>query len=311
MNDRELRILFLEVIQGFSETPNGYIKHFSLSDQVKLDFFYNKTYNKAIENKILPEKDKINQLISFGSWSQKDDNEIISNTKMLENLQKTKDSLMLKSQKIEIQKQIDEIEAKLNKKLVEKYRLLGITAEVFTNRKLNNEYLFLSFFKDKELKFSLYTREEFDEIEDEEIDKLDGIYKETMAKFGGKNIRKLSLMGHIQNSIKYISGPRDFLGKAFLDLTFYQNELFTSAKYFNEIFSNYAIPELIQNDPDKIVEFVKSGRNLRDEVDKLRNKGMDVTLVGASKDDFETAGLKSVDLTKSDKNQFELLNKVD
>ena len=87
-----------------------------------------------------------------------------------------------------------------------------------------------------------------------------------------------------------------FYGKPLVQLTFYQIELFGYGRYHKSLIENseHKPPEEITQDPQKLVEWFQSGKNIKEVLDKSETAGKEGTatsLVGASKQDLKRLGL--------------------
>lgn len=301
---RQLRIAYADIINGYCldylDSVPVYIKHLSLKDQVLIDKTYLKEYQQALSAKIPTEKERLKLLKDTNQWTAKDESEIRDCESMLSGLQKTRATVMLKSDLKRIKEEILKEETNLSNKLTKKFLLLGTTAESFTTKKINDLFLTISFFKDPELTKPLFSSKEFDEDFDEVyISKLHDFYALNIERVGIKIIKKIALSPFFRDLLTFSNSAFDFFGKPVCQLTFFQSDLYAWGKYFIRLLEGQNPPEHVMDDPDKFIDWVTSSKAMRAEIERMANKGMDVSIVGASKEDYIDSGLSGhfVDLT--------------
>ena len=102
METTEYRKIFRDIIRGYSETyvrdKKYYIKHLTSIDQVAIDEIRSSYYEKAIDRGIPPMSEILEDLNKDGIWTKKDESEIKRLELFVEQAQKTKSELVLKSQ---------------------------------------------------------------------------------------------------------------------------------------------------------------------------------------------------------------------
>ena len=293
---RFLRKLCVEIVKGSSkstiEGKTVFLKHFGVTEQSVVDDYYGQFREFAIKKGAPTEADKYKFLEENGLWTPKDDRELTSSKNMISNLKDTKRNLYLPSQVEDIQKQIDEAEKSYYQKLNERHNLLGTTVESFTNKKLNEIYVFLSLFKDEWCQTPYMTLEAFNELDGEELNSIEMAHSEISKMFAPKNIKLLAISPFFQNSF-YLCNDRvtDYFGKPICSFSFYQNELASYGGYYKKILSeNRSIPNEILEDPEKIEDYLAGKRNLSKVLDSTK-KGGQTMIMGATVADMEKMGL--------------------
>ena len=161
--------------------------------------------------------------------------------------------------------------------------------------KKSNEYLiYNSLYKDANLKIKNFSEKSFEEIDNEDLYILGDIYKKFVEKFSTLNIKKISLLPFYRNLYNLSNdNPYYLYGKRILDLTFYQIEVFSYARYFKNIISESKNPppEDYLDDPDKIIEWFDSSKNINELLDNKNSKNADgSSIVGATKEDLKKLG---------------------
>lgn len=309
MNTEELKSIYHDILNGYSFYSDNqvefYVKHFRLEDLDLASKRRVQIENKAKNLGLLDEKTQIKNLIAKDGWSNDKENEIIVYQKYIKDLKYTK-SRLIKTKDIErLAEQIKENEDKLNTILKEKQELLGTTLESYSNKKINEYYIYISLYKDPYLRERFLTKEQFEELEYEELYSLYFKYNYILNNINEKNIKKIALSPFFLNSF-YLSNddPYIFYGKPIVQLTFSQIELFSCGKFFKSIFtnSNTKPPENLMDDPDGLMEWYEGNKNANKTLNKNnKQESLGTSLVGASKKDMEKIGLKeenSIDLVK-------------
>lgn len=316
MTDKNLKIVFSEIIKGYSKKNiDGFgalfFKHINNQDSADIDIYNQQFFEKA-KNMGLPTiKDQEEYLIKEGLWEEKKNKRIFELEKFITNLKITKSKLFLKAQIDQLNEEIEKNELELKSLKFEKKDLIGFTAEDYTSKKINEYYMFVSLFKDESLKERFFKEADYDDLDNKDIIMLIKAYNEVNNKFNDHNLKKISLANYFSN-IYYLSkdDPFIFYGKPLVELSFYQIELFSYGRYFKNILSQAKTkpPEYVLSDPDKLIEWFEGSKN----VDEVLNKNSKISqkdnvatsIVGATKQDLERLGVKNdneanvVDLNK-------------
>lgn len=303
LNQEEYKLLYYEILNGssyyYDEKFNFYVKHLSAKDLNLINKKRIEIRNKTYKIGLLKEEDQLNNLIQNGSWSQEQENEIFKLKSFIKNLKYTKSKLITSRDIQNINNEIKESEKNLDLILKEKNDLVGTTAESYIEKKINEYYIYISLYKDEELKSRFFTESEFDYLDYDQLYELYLKYNLCISKFSEKNIKKISVSNFFLNSF-YIceDNPFVFFGKSIHELTFSQIELFTYAKYFKNIINNGKTrpPESILSDPDALIEWSEGAKNVDSLLSKTRNKEIaGSSIIGASKEDLKKIGLENKD----------------
>lgn len=296
----KLKSVFSDIIRGSSAIKTEdfgevHVKHFTNFDSASVDDFLIKYKEKAEKQGLLNEKDKLELLAKDGLWDAKKDAEIAETKKYLKNLAVTKSKLFLKSAIDRAAAQIKEAQEKVQKIEAERQELVGVTIESYALKKANEHYIFLSLFKDKELKREYFTPEEFEELTGQELHKVIESYNLQMGLFASEYLKKVAVSNFFLN-FYYLceDNPYTFYGKPVVNLTYYQLELFGYGRYFKQILSEAKTrpPEEMMDDPDEIIEWYESSKNAQKVIEKAKSDGSGGTsIVGATKDDLKRLGM--------------------
>lgn len=292
-----IKKIYHEICLGYSKSTwkNSiiYIKHLSILDLVDLDSYYNEFLEEAKQNGIKNKEDKLEWLKNKNLWSVADEISLKKQQDFIDNLEKTNEKLVFKSQKVENEKLLKEGSEKLRILKQKKEELIGVTAEKIADRKIQYHYVYLSTFNDAEFKQKFFTLEEIYNLDEEDSNSILGLYVKNMEKFDKKNIKKITISNFFTD-IFSICGDNinTFFGKPVYLLNNYQITLLSYGNYFKNVFmNNRDMPDNIRDDPEKIEEFIQRAVNFREMNSKIDSNAMSVGIV-ANNEDFESMGLK-------------------
>ena len=258
------RDLYRDIIFGYtsdkikSTGQRVYVKHFNDLESGRTERFFQFHLETAQERGLKTEEQAIDFLIEEDLWSKKQEERIKDLKEKIRHLKSSKEKLIIKSQVAELEKEIKPYEDELYVLKYERTENVGVTAEVFANKKVSESTIKKSFFKDPELKEPFYTEEEYDYIDQEEVNDGIEIYTNMIAKrFGGDEIKRVAVSPFFMNTYYLCDdNPYHFFGKPILYLTNFQTALMSFAKNFKYLMSNHKPPtEDYAAHPDKIIEW--------------------------------------------------------
>ncbi len=288
----------MDIIQGRTQSSlpkygKFYVKHLDLYSSEEIDE-KNAEYKHYASNKGLPStEDKLKELEKEGLWSPEKERAIEDERKMIATLKVTKSKFVLKADINSIQKQITDAEKILDERITERMNLVGFTSDLYALKKINEFYVYVTSFKDKELTEALFTQEEFDELHELEISVLIKNYNDLNERYNEENIKRVALSGFFLNSFYLCKdNPFTFYGKPVINLTFHQNELFTYGRYFKNILSELKhepTPD-VMDDPDKLIELFNVSKNSEKLKEKI-DQSSATTIVGATQEDLQRMGI--------------------
>ena len=305
MDTNDLQLMFVDILNGYSSIDTEsygavFIKHFNSFEIGELEKYKKFYFEKAKEAKILTKKEKEDFIIKNGYWTEEKDKKIRELTSFIANLKSTKSKLPFEKQRKEIQDQIDKEKRQLDLLEVHKKQLIGLTAEEYSNKKLNDFYIFRSFFADGECTKKLFTKEDYNDLEEKEVNYLVSIYNQNIEAITEKNIKKICLSPFFLNMFFLCNdNAYEFYGQPIVKLTFNQINLFNNGKYFKNMIQNSETkpPQELYQNPEELLEWMekrseaeklmeKSGKNLKGNSDTSNTM-----LFGASKKDLKDMGL--------------------
>ena len=224
-------------------------------------------------------------------------------------MRKTKPKLLLQAQIDSINKDIEKNEIELGKILAEKESIIGFTAEEYAQRRINEYYMYISILNENGNR--LFGEDEFQELDEEQVTEIMTIYSKNNEKFKAEVLKKIALADFFTN-IFYLCEDNvfNFYGKPVINLTFYQIEIYSYGRYFKSLIQNSEdkIPDHIVEDPDKLIEWAQSSKNVKEVLEK--NSGEEAgasSIMGATKEDLAKAGVDKnedvIDLSQKAKEQ--------
>ena len=299
MERQELKLVFSEIVEGYSLTRSELfgdlkIKHINNYDSAKTDIKNNYYFEKAVSQGLPKREEKVEYLIKEKLWDPEKDKEADRLKEMLKGMNRTKSKLFLQAQIDAIKKDIADNEIKLSNILAEKESVIGFTAEEYANRRINEYYMHISVL-DEEGK-QLFGENEFDELEQDQVNDIMRVYEKNNRKFKAEILKKISLADFFTN-IFYLCEDNvfNFYGKPVIDLTFYQIEIYSYGRYFKSIIQNSEekIPDHIVEDPDKLIEWAESSKNVKEVLEKSSGDAESgaSSIMGATKQDLAKAGI--------------------
>lgn len=287
MNNDELADIIVEVFDGVTVLDSSfgpiYVKHFHQLDVRKI-FSKRKAYIKQAKEKgLMTEKESLDRLIEDEMWDLESEKKIEDKKNFIENLEKSLIKIHLPSQREKHKELINFEKSKLKELSFKKSELIGLTAEKYVDKKVNQEFFETIIFTNPE-----FTKSPFDDIDYQdlnklaELNKLEGLFFKRMSD---SNISTAVLSPFYSPYMAYSEDVLGMFGKPMKDLTAFQLKMITYARSFLNIFKNSQkeIPENIAKDPELLIDFYNS----QNSKDTVKNKDADATTYfGANKKDI-------------------------
>jgi len=313
----DLKLVFADVLRGYTAIRSEslgdeelYIKHLNLFDNIQTDRNYSEALERAKKKSLPTEEDQKEYLEEEGLWTKENEQEVAGLKPYISNLRTTKSKLFLLSQIDPIKKEIEESGRKLESMILERAELMGFTAEKYALKRSNEMYIQSAVYKDKDFKELVLDDEKFNEMTDDQLARVTSDYNKATLHVTLDNLKKISLSPFFGNYFYLCDdNPQIFYGKAVIELSFFQAELFAFGRYFKSLAQDSKVspPDDIRHDADKLMDFYEMRRNADDALDKINEKSGGrsgaTSLVGATKDDLkaigiDTSGPQSVNLSK-------------
>lgn len=278
-----------------------YLKHTSIKDQRNLHLYYEHYKNRALSKGVQTEEDILAKVKEDGLWVEDDDLKISSLELEIQNLKKTKKSMLLPSQKNSVQETIDVKENEWMSLLTKRKEIVGKTAEDYASAMAANELIRYFVFSDIDLTENAFGKDEFDDMDDEDMLILRKIQLDTSNRLNELDIQKTVLRPFFNLYLSFCENPRDFYGKPLIDLTVHQLKMCVFGRVFHSIFQHVEnIPEDIKDDPERLLAFSESKSDSSKSKKFIDEDAAASTVFGATTEDIKDLAGDSTEVSLTD-----------
>lgn len=242
----EAKQLYSEICRGRSSIFMGenslheiiYMKHLT---EIESSEFLNimEKYETIATNRGLPtEEEKLKELNEIGAWTNKEEFDYKENLEAVSYARAQLSKLALKSQQDACRNDIKEKEKILDESQKVRNELLDVTSEAWASKKVSKYQVFLSFFKDKGLTQPLFTEDEYDDYGEDDLWEYIILMNTQARWFTEQNIKKIVCWPFFLNTFFLMDDdPSPFFAKPLVDLTMYQTDLLSNARWIKTILS--------------------------------------------------------------------------
>lgn len=306
-NASEYGRIYGEVVRAYSEKfidgKAYYFKHPSQAEHFDIYSRYESICEDAKLRGLETEEDKLQDAIKGKWWTADKESKIVILRKTIANLNKTRDRLLLISQKRGIEDQILKNERVLITYLKERRDIIGYTVEQYANDKFYDETIIRLTYKNKDLTERVFVDDnEYYYLTEDIVEQIRKGFNGHIATLGMENIKLVAANSFFQNLI-YISdtNPNDFWGRPTVNCTKYQIDLLIYGKMIKNLIKNAAesgnpVNEDTTSDPRKLVAWVDSqnggSSSSRSSSSAPTGKTAVSSYVGATKEDLKQLGVK-------------------
>lgn len=293
------KLVLKKICDGYSRIEhNGgafYYKHITLDDEIILEEIYQNYFDKARKIGGMTEEEKLLFLDENNLWTRSQENEFQKKISYVDSLKKTRGKLVIEQQKEQLEKKIKEELLDISEKSKERRSLIGETCELYADNKREIESIKVLTFKDKCLENALFSEEEFEELSNEELISIIKKVSEENEKISVENIKRVSVDNYFFNLYCLIDAQSSwkFFDKPVFSLTQNQSLLLFFARTMRSIRENHNIPKDIDNDYDKIIEYVDGEKKKKEMVEKAKEKEA-FSVVGAKSSEMKKMGIGKV-----------------
>ena len=292
MNNDDLSDIVVDIFKGFTVQKcsfgNLYFKHFdnltNRSILSKKDDFIKEAISKGLET----EEEAVKRIMNDCFWTKEEEEDLKEKEKFVSKLKDGLLKIKIPSKREEHKKFIKLEEGKIAKKRNERKSLIGLTAEIFAENKINKLFFDSLTFLDKDFKIAALENLNYDEktIEIEIYEEQKNFFN----RFSEENISKASLCPFYAPYLPFAEDVFAVYGKPLINLSSFQLRLVSYSRTFLNIFKNSQknIPEYIAKDPELLIEFweaQKEGANKRPSRATEGSGG--TTHFGANKNDLQ------------------------
>ena len=281
-----------EAFDGYTEAVFKdrfvYVKHISIRDQRYLHKYYEKYRQIALQRGLESEEERMSYVLEEGIWEEKDDLQIESLEKEIENLKRTAKAIFLPSQQKSLQEQAEERAQELYQLKLKRKEVIGQTAEDYATSRSGDEILRFLIFKNKDLTEHLYSEEEFGELETWEVHRIHEIQKDVQERLTDSRIQEAVLRPFFSMYLSLCEDAYGFYQKPITELTVYQLRVVLFGKMFYNIFQyTDDIPEHIKQDPEKLLAFSEVQRNRDSNSGGIKDDADASAVFGATAEDMK------------------------
>lgn len=296
--------IYSEIANGFSqETIDDkiyYFKHPTIAEHFSIYSNYEIILEQAKQKGLPTEEEKLKEAIEGGWWSSKKEAEITMLQTTIDNLIKTRNKLVLPSQKQSLNDQIKKNEAILLTYTKERRDILNFTAEEFAGQRFLDETVIVLTYSDQELLNRFFTSDDYYNLADNDVEKLRATHNQQMAVFNLLTLKRIAATGFFQNLLFLSEDAFNFWGKPASQCTKFQIDVLLYGKMYKNIIKNQAendapIQEEILNDAEKFVEWAdnrSSGSSYSKQSRAKQGSNEVSSLVGATGSDLKELGVK-------------------
>lgn len=297
--------IYSEICRGFSkdliEKSNVYFKHPTIAEHFSTYSNYDVFISDGRKKGLELEKEKVEEAIRGGWWTSEKESRLNFLRKTVQNLFKTRDKLLLLSQKAEIEKQIKQTEAILITYTKERREIVGYTLEDYANSKLTEELLIFFTYKNSKFTERLFSsRDEYYDLTEGHVEKIKSSFDQYSRVFNNDNIRRIAACGFFQNLVYLNEDANSFWGVPTVKCTKYQIDLLLYGKMYKNMIRSYSengkpIADQILSDPDTFVEWADSQSGGSSYKNRKQKSGKNVvsSYVGATQQDLDHLGVKT------------------
>ena len=301
--NQHLYSIYGDIIVGFSvlnlEDEVFYSKHLTVFDLIALEEINEDVEKEGASKGFISEEEKLKNLDKTNDWKKEEEEIHQREKKEIENLSKSLEKIFIQSQRKGLEKELAEKTKKYEKREQERASLVGQTLDHFKEKRENEESIRISLYKDKQLTTPAFSRKEYSEIDDDFFLEIINKYNKEIQRFSEGNIKKIAVSGFFLNSF-FLSDNNcfSFFGKRVIDLTFFQQNLFSKGILYKSILSqDKNPPESFYEDIDKLVgwfdSMIGAGESSSKKKGANKKEGTSLSaIVGASKEEMEVLANK-------------------
>lgn len=306
LRDQHLYLIYGDIVVGFSvlktDDQDFFVKHLNIFDLIVLEKSNTKFKKEGASKGFLSEAEKLSKLNQTKEWKNEDEKEYQNDKIEIKNLEKHLEKVFLQSQRKEFEKELLKKEQKHTKEEETRRSLLGFTLENFLEKRSNEESIRISLYTNEKLTELAFNKQEFEELDDDFFISVVNKYNQAMQDFSDLNVKKIAASGFFLNP--FFLSKDDcfaFFGKRIIELTFFQQNLFSKGILYKSILSqDKKPPESYHSDIDKMVGWFDSmSHDDSDGKNQTKNKNLKKSsknkltgVVGATKEEIEEMAIK-------------------
>ena len=297
--------IYSEICNEFSkkliENQYIYFKHPTIAEHYSTYGNYDFYLKEGRKKGLYTTAEKLEQAIEGGWWSSEKEGQYNLLTKTIENLNKTKNKLLLPSQKDQISLEIKKNEAILLTYTKERNEVTTYTLEQYCQNKLTEDLLIFFTYKNSSFDEPFFSsKEDYYDLSTNHINDIQQAFFNYSNIFSIYNLKRIAACSFFQNLVYLNNDAKSFWGKPTCTCTKYQIDTLLFGKMYRNLITNRSengkpIDDEILSDPDKLVEYIdnQNGDNkFRKQGPRKSGKNAVSSLVGATNEDLNDLGVK-------------------
>ena len=315
MNDENLADIIAEIFDGVTVLNSSfgpiYVRHFGQLE-LRRTFSERKKYLEQAKNRgLMSEKESLDLLYKDEMWDEESEQAIDKKKNFVENLNKGLTRIKIPSKREQHKKMIKREMKALEELEKDRSLLIGLTAEKYAQKKVNQLFFENLLFEDKDCKKSVFSDLIYSDTEKEH--EFNVLQEEFFKRMSDDNISRAALSPFFSPYLSYCENVHDMYGKPIKDLSAFELKLLTYARTFLSIFKNATkeIPTHVAKDPELLLDFHEAQKNNDDNKRKANSGDGGTTYFGANKQDISQMKAEdedAVDLTNEMKKRGGTLN---
>ena len=227
----KLKLTYNDVLNGYSfyKERGIYLRHFC-----------EKSYAKILQKKVellesyekeglptLAQREK--EIFESGVWNQEKEDRVTQLKYILSDNEAYAKGLLIESQRNALLEILKKDKKELQGLLDEKEAFLGPTIQKFTDKELDNFFIYYFFYKDPEFKEPYFTIDQFENLDNEDLIIHKAILNYLLGKVNEEHVSQIACLPFFLNVLGMVKErPEQFLGKSISLLTFNQHNLISS-----------------------------------------------------------------------------------
>lgn len=264
-----------------------YFKHFNHLESIRILAQGENFKQEAISKGVETEEACLNRLYEDKIWSEEEEKFIQERFKFIKRLNDGLIKIKLPSKREEHKKLIEYETNKIKEKQNERAQLLGLTAEKFSENKINKLFFDAITFLDEDFKISAIDNLDYEDLDKElEIRKAQ---KSFFDKFNDTNISTAVLSGTFSPYLPFVEDVFSVFGEPMRNLTAFQIKIMSYGRTFLNIFKNAQkkIPDYIARDPEALIEWSENQNSEKKQTKIEERDDRAQAVFGANKQDIE------------------------
>lgn len=270
----DIKNIFYEIIKGYScdYAENLFIKHFTELEKIEIIKKRQEILARAKIKGLRTQREVLAFLASEKIWTQDNEDSIAELELSIQDNSKMLERLVFDNKKQSLAAAIKGMEVKLSALKAKRSEIVGLTAEKYADEKYLNYFLFFAFYKDESITERYFSKQDFDDLEDEEIEKYFLIYSNNLKKFNDENFKKVAVTPVFLNLSGFAYEDSSlFLGKNVMQYTTYQFEIFNLLKRNMRVISETSSDIISIHSQTKYSDLIRWYNDQSDAIE-LRNK---------------------------------------